>query len=70
VGVADIAFGYTEGVDLLPILTIIAGHNQYSRRCEYHMSVWTTAEGQIKSVLKTAEVGEGIVVAVVENLPD
>jgi hypothetical protein len=59
-----------ETMDLFPRLEIVAGHNDHRRRGMHHVSIGATSKRQIVAVTKACQIGEGVVLAVMEHTAD
>jgi len=69
-GVASISQGYAEPVHFPPRGSqILAAQYDDAGRGVHHVTVGAAAKGQVNSVLKPAEVGEGVVLTVPEGSP-
>ena len=68
VRVANVAVGDVEGVYRLPFVAVVTRHNDDARRGKEHVAVGAASVSQIEAITKTAQVGKGVVQAVIDQL--
>ena len=69
-GIADVALRHAETVDRFPSATVVTRQHQNRRRGMNHVPIGATAKREIVLVAEPAQIGEGVVLAVVKHALD